>query len=563
MSRRICALLAGWLTIGVSPTSAAPVPTGGAAAFQPTLTVRLAPLDKLLDDIRYSATLISRFAPTEQEAKEFASGVDRGLEKALGPDWRKAVDTTKPLLGFATLDAKLPESTGGVLIPVKDEAAFRNLLVTMFGNKLGEPKDGVWRFELPGQRDAEGLAINGFVRFANGYAYLTIRNEAAISAAKAPTPEQIVAGDPTAGFSARLNLDRLPGEFRQRTLGSVQQFKAMVGGAQAAGVPWSIGLAGLALYGPILEIYPLAESAVRDGRELTVDLRFDRKHLNLGMDLTLTAQPGSELEKLTRAVRRSTSLFPQFFGPETAARALIRTSIPEDMRKLIIPQIEMGFGRLPDEVPVWGKFTAKIGEAVLPTLKEGELDLALGLRGPYDGASYGLFGGFRLKDAAAVEKAFRTAVRELPKDARDMFVLDAGSIGETKFHTVKLPPLPEPAKSLFGDNGLLVAFRKDAVVLAFGKSAMVSLHEGLDVKPQPTPRTLMEVSGKRLVPLVTKIDADAGKKFQAFLGGELDRIPILEASVGGGAALKAHFGNLLTTFVPLVGLFAVRTVVAP
>ncbi|HEX4588707.1 MAG TPA: hypothetical protein VH120_02180 [Gemmataceae bacterium] len=560
MSRRVITLLT-CLFASAPAAHAAPVPAGDASAFKPTVAVRLAPLDKLLDDVRYTATLISRFAPTEQEAKEFATGVDQGLDKVLGPDWRKAVDATKPLLGFATVDAKLPESTGGVLIPVKDEAAFRKLLANLVG-RLDDPKDGIQRFEFPGQRDAEGRPINGYLRIANGYAYLTLRNEAAISAAKAPTPEQVVAGDPTAGISARINLDRVPGEFRQRTLGSVQQFKAMVGGAQGPGVPGFISLAGFALYGPIMALYPLVEPAVRDGRELTIDMRFDRKHLNLGMDLTLTAQPGSELEKLTRAVRHSTSLFPQIFGPETAGRAMIRTTIPEDLRKLIIPQIEMGFGRLPDEVPVWGKFTAKIGEAVLPTLKEGEIDLAVGLRGPYDGAGYGLFGGLRLKDAAALEKAFRTAVQELPKEARAMFVLDSVTIGETKVHAVKLPPLPEPAKSLFGTDVLLVAFRNDAMVMAFGQSSMGSLHDGLDAKPQPTPKTLMEVSGKRLVPLVTKIDAEAGKKFQAFLGNELDRIPILEASVEGGAALKAHFGNVLTSFVPL-GFFAIRTVAVP
>src|SRR5205085_12698574 len=136
------------------------------------------------------------------------------------------------------------------------------------------------------------------------------------------------------------------------------------------------------------------------------------------------------------------------------------------------------------------------------------------LRGPYTDDRYGLFAGLRLKDAGAVEKAFRAAVKDLPQELRETIVVDAGSIGETKFHAVKVRGLPEPAKSLFADTGVLIIFRPDAVLVSFGASAMVSLHEGLAAKAQPLPQSLMEASGKRLVPLVTKIDAEAGKKLK-------------------------------------------------
>ncbi|HEX4588987.1 MAG TPA: hypothetical protein VH120_03600, partial [Gemmataceae bacterium] len=498
--------LAG-LSLGLNPTAnAAPVPAGGALAFKPTVTVRVAPPDKLLDDIRYTATLFSRLAPTDKEARDFTFATDMAVTAALGPDWRKAIDSARPLLAYAMIDADVPSSAGAVLIPVKDEGEFRKILTRLVG-KLDAANDGLLRFNLP-SRGADGKPLVGYLRFARQHAYLTVHNAEALALNRIPTPEQIVAGDSAAAASFRVYLDRMPQQFRQAAVNGLDQFKSVVRGEQANWIPISAGLAELVVLGPMLELYPLAEPAIRDGQELAVDLRYNRKQLNLSLDLTLTAKPGSDLAKATQAIRPITSLFPQFFGPETAGRALARCTVPEDLRKAFLPHLEAALTQLPDSVPVWGKFAARIAESVMPTLREGEIDAAAGLRGPYPGDSYGIFGGLRLKDAPAVEKAFRSAVSELPKDARDLFVLDSGTIGETKFHTVKLPPLPDPAKSLFAETGLLVAFRPDGVIFGFGKSAMVSLHEGLGLKPQPVPLTFVEAYGKRLVPLVMKINPD-------------------------------------------------------
>jgi hypothetical protein len=91
--------------LAISPrASAAPVPAGNAGSFRPTLTVRAATLDQTLGDIRYTAGLIARLAPSDKEAKEFADGTDEFLKKTLGPDWQKGVDTSRPAFGYATID---------------------------------------------------------------------------------------------------------------------------------------------------------------------------------------------------------------------------------------------------------------------------------------------------------------------------------------------------------------------------------------------------------------------------------------------------------------------------
>jgi hypothetical protein len=549
MIPRFRATFAGLLFAAVPAFSAAPAPAGDPAAFKPTLAVRVAPLDTLLADIRFTAERIAKFAPSDEEAKRFVSATDGMLDRALGPDWRKGVDTKRPLLGYFLLDSDPSASLGVALIPVNDEAAFRKTLTDLVG-RVDDEKDGVLRFEVGGARCC--------IRFANKYAYLTYRDPAVISLNRIPAPEQVIAGDPSVAASARLHLDRVPDSMRQQAVNGVQQSRAMFGGGNAGGntafVP-AVSLIQMVLFGgPLLQLYPLAEPIVRDSKEVTLDLRYDRARLNLTTELTVTTNPDSELAKQVAAIKPLSSLFPQMFGPEVAAHGLIRGSIPKEVRDWFVPMMETGVKAMPTNSPVWGVFAGKLAESLLPTLREGEIDLALGLRGPYED-TYGLFAALRLRDAPSVEKAFRAVIKDLPKDAQDMFRLDAGSIGETKFHAIKLPPLPEPAKSLFGDDSILIVFRPDAVVVGFGKSSMVSLQEGLAAKPQPAPRSFVEASGRKLVPLVTKIDAEAGKKFKAFLGDQIDRVPILDVAVEGGQSLKIRYGNGLMTVMPLM-LFA-------
>jgi hypothetical protein len=371
-----------------------------------------------------------------------------------------------------------------------------------------------------------------------------------------PTPAQVVAGDPAAGISARLYLDRLPDIYRQQAIADIQQFKTMMTGNAGGGAIMGVMWMQMFVFGaPMFQLYPLAEPAVRDGQELTVEVRYDRKRLNLNFEAVLTAKADSELSKLTAAITPHTSLFPQMLGSDLAARGIVRGTIPEGVRKIFIPQIEAGLGQIPQADPVWGALAAKIGESLLPTFREGEIDFAGGLSGPGKNDRYGIVAGLRLKDAAGVETALRDAVKALPKDAQAIFKLDAATIGGVKVHQILPPPLPEPAKSLFGESTIHIAFRPDGVVAAFGDGAPATLGAGLTAKPQVIAQTFIEASGRKLVSLVTKIDAEAGKKFKAFLGTELDRIPLMEMAVEGGSALKVRYGNGFTTMIPAMGWF--------
>jgi hypothetical protein len=183
--------------------------------------------------------------------------------------------------------------------------------------------------------------------------------------------------------------------------------------------------------------------------------------------------------------------------------------------------------------------------------------LAGALRGPFKDDRYGLVAGLRLKDAPAVEQAFRDAVKALPKEGQEIIKVDAITEGGMKVHKISLPPLPEPAASIFGDSTFYLTFRPDAVVAAYGANAADGLRAAVAATPKPCVHYMLEGSGQKLVPLVSKFDGDVGKKFKAFIGNDIDRVPLAEVSVEGGSALTVRYGNGLTTLMPAM-LFVAR-----
>jgi hypothetical protein len=556
--RRSIALLVGLLPALVPATAAAPVPAGNAGDFRPTLTVRAAPLEQILGDVRYTADLIARLAPSDKEAKEFAEGTDEFLKKTLGPDWQKGVDTSRPSFGYATIDEKLGTSSGVLMVPVKDATAFLGIAKRLAGKTTPGP-DGVTQFDVP---STSGAASKGYVRVFNRYAYVTLNDHALLLPSRIPGPDQFGETEPAALASARLFLDRVPESIRQQVIVGVQQLRRVLdGGPQSSEPVWGIAFTKVFLLGsPAFQLLPFAEPAIRDGQELTLNLRYERKHLDLQSELQVLPKPNSDLRSLVASLKPSTSFFPQLVGPDMAGRGILRSTLPDAVRNQLATQLQSASTFLPQADVVWGKFAARIVESLIPTVREGEFDLALGLAGPGKDERYGAVAGLRIKDGGGVDKAFREAVKALPQNDQAQFKLDVATAAGVKVHQV--PSLPALLKPFVGDPAMHVAISQDRVIVALGDGGKALLEKGLHATPQSLTHCFVEVSAAKLVPLVTKIDADAGKKYKAFLGTEIDRVPLLAISVEGGTTLRVRYGNLLAGLAPVTLLLG-RAVAAP
>src|SRR5262249_50065448 len=140
------------------------------------------------------------------------------------------------------------------------------------------------------------------------------------------------------------------------------------------------------------------------------------------------------------------------------------------------------------------KFLADIG----PTLKSGDLDAAVTVRGPNKDGKYSVLLGVKLLDGVAVEKGFRNWVQDLRKDEQDKIKFDVDKAGPYKIHMLD-KELPEKFRKLLGDSRPYMAFRNDAWFLSGGADGLEVLKEALTSKPKEAPQFQFEMALKRLL----------------------------------------------------------------
>src|SRR4051794_20616724 len=108
----LCALFLALRPAPAAERGEDPPPKAPAAADRPTLVLRVAPVEALLADFRYLATLAGR----EEEGKQF----ERLLLKRAGPKGLEGLDLKKPIGVYGNLKAKVETSEVVFLLPVSD-----------------------------------------------------------------------------------------------------------------------------------------------------------------------------------------------------------------------------------------------------------------------------------------------------------------------------------------------------------------------------------------------------------------------------------------------------------
>src|SRR5262249_50818898 len=116
-------------------------------------------------------------------------------------------------------------------------------------------------------------------------------------------------------------------------------------------------------------------------------------------------------------------------------------------------------------------------KALTPTLKSGEIDAAVSLRGPQND-HYGVIIGVKLKEGDRLDQTLRDLLRDLPPNDRAKIKFDAETAGGVKVHRIDVQQsLDAKARQAVGDNPLYVAFRPDAVFVALGEGGLSALKQ--------------------------------------------------------------------------------------
>lgn len=532
MHLRWLAALAGLALVAATAPARAADDRGG---FAPTVVVQVKSVDAWIDLAKYALKEFGKVAPPGTALPDPV----QQLDQALGADWRKAIDTTRPLAAAARVSAaNVNESPILLLIPTGDDQAFLGLLKR---HGMMVEKDGdLYHFTPP------GMPLPVYLRFAHRYAYLSLRDDKPIKD-KVPAPDTIFTAGLQAELSAHVYIDRVAKELRDTAASYIDQWKSSL--------PDVGGAFGPAQRTQIAAVTDFLKLLIQDGRSVSLGLRLDRAAGELHLDLGLAGKPGTALARRFQDVKVPTSLvagvlgsnavaglqqtYPQFAGPPS----FDVDAVTADLHRALT---ERG-------VQISEEKLRPLVQAGLNAIKVNVSDMALSLRGPFAGGHYALVAGMHIHDGHALEAALKKHVPELGEKARDLVKFDVAKIDGVNVHEISVPgELPPAVTKIFGNGPIRVAIRDDAVFLSFGGGTDL-LREAVSAKPRVVPNFLVEANGTKVADLVGQFDPKTGAMLKKLLAGKLaGRVELLRVTSTGGDALTITTSVNLTALLRLV-----------
>jgi hypothetical protein len=491
----------------------------------PAVVIRVRSLDGVLGDFKYLAGMLGQ----EEPVKQF----EAMIRKRTGKKGLDGFDTKKPIGLYGTPGPNGLDSTIVLMLPVKDEKAVLDLVENL-GATVEKDDDGVYTITHEKTRD-----VPVYYRIAHHYAYVTFRDKENIAKSKLLPPAAVLPPGHTGLISATVRIDLLPDEVKEKAISEFNLRLADQRDQRFEGKGKTQKELGAQAE---KELRAQVKSFFNDGRELTIKINLDRKASDLSVELSLDGKPGSKLATAIADLGKTSSLFAGMVGKDSAASVLLSYTLPERVRKALTPVIDEGISKVVDKVPdeTLRAVTEKLLKVLAPSLKAGEIDAAIDLRGPSAKKHYTLVAGVKLKNGKEVEKTIKEVVKDLPAQIRDAIKLDAEKAGAVNIHGVEIDRfLDDSARELFGNEPIYFAVRSNALYLAAGEDSLKAIKEALAAKPGTARMIQIDLSMARLAQLMARDNPDAPKAAEkAFAKGEEgDRVHIV---LEGGSAFKAR-----------------------
>ena len=435
------------------------------------------------------------------------------LDAMQGPDMLKGLDRTKPMGAFANLPSQPGEIPGVVvLVPITSQADFLGLLerfnvptATVEGTK------GVTHsISIPGQ------PVMLYGRFEGGYAAFS-----SLPAGPPATKPAAIFAESLAPLAAKVAFDQVPPAMKQAMTANIAQ-QAEAQGQRKPGESdesFEGRLAGMNL------VFDAFNAMLRDGKDLTLALNVDAKKGDLSLDLKARSLPGTKVAASFQSFGSKASLFRSIGG--TGGSGFARMPVADSIRKLfggIIDRARESAAKQQGD-PGDVALANEIFDVAGPLLTSPEVDLGVGLFGPYPGgeggSTYAALFGLRVADGKLFDKVVRDlaakAIKEKPDGLEKLTVdADKSTDGKTSIHEIRVAAKSLPTER-FGEPVARVAVKGDAVLVAVGAKGLESLKKALaalDPAAKPgVPQIQAQASMNAILPLTTP-DAKAEAAFR-------------------------------------------------
>jgi hypothetical protein len=275
---------------------------------------------------------------------------------------------------------------------------------------------------------------------------------------------------------------------------------------------------------------------IRHGQVLNTELDIDHATNQLKAEVTLTADPKSKLAAGFEDLGKTTSMFAGLMSHENAFGALFHASVPKELRSVYIEAVEEQLKAVGNLEQGKEERVRHVLKALEPTVKAGEVDAAVVLRGPNQDKTYTLTAGLKIRDGLEVDKALRRLLKDVPEAERAAITLDAETVGEVKVHRIDAQrQYDAKARELFGESPIFVAFRPDAVIAVIGHNGLASIKAALSADPKATAPARIQLALARLAPTFAKTEAQRQVVRKVFSAGNAGELRI---ALAGGDALR-------------------------
>jgi hypothetical protein len=505
----------------------APVSAFGA---DPPITFQTHAVERVLDDLRGAADMIG--------GEKAVKAVNAAIKDKLGEKGFEGLDIGKPVVGYVTLAPKLDETVAVIAFPVTGEKEFLSFCERWnFGQK---PKDlGKGLYEVPPLFPQ----LKARMKFAEGYAFIALGKdpEPALDARALVSPTKLYDPAERAVFAARLHFDRIPPEVK----------KAIPPYFAELGKKWEES-AGDGAWGKIVKA-ALPELEKMVSRYVVLLGGADALTLRMGMDVpasdlvfeaTLTPKPDTLLAKVLAAQKPSTNRFAGLIAPDTAFGLKVRLPFFNEELKAIGTKALEELQKELKQAAAAKDVTDELFKGLIRTVKTGEADVVVSVRGPDKEGDCTLVGALAFEDGAALEKEFRKyAEKNVPQEDLERMKWDVAKVGNVNVHTYQLKPggFIDFSKPFGGEKAVAAfAFAPHGIFLVLGPDPVPVMKTALAVKPAEAPVLDVVLNPARLAKLFERSGGSALDVEKRF-GKEDKLLSALSLRASAGKDLTVRF----------------------
>jgi len=450
-----------------------------AAPPKPAIEVRLKAVAELAPVVKYVAGLMKQ----EDAGAQYAGIIEAMAKEENGFD---GVDLTKPVGAYIGLADAVEDSPVVLMVPVKSSKAILDAL----SGKLGlDPKKGdgdLYSIDVP------NIPGPVYLRFANDYAYLTIRTAKTIDKDKLISPKDFFSDKAAPVLGVNVNFQEWPTDLKKTLLGQAE-------------MQWNETIRALSpsptqklLNTFLVDVgIDALKTVLNDGDSLSIKLDALPKSDDVKLSIRLGAKSGSTLSKtLDGFAAREVLSANALQGP---AQLGLQFRMPAETTTKVLKLVDDVYAENTKEIDASAKAAAELFvDALKPMLKSGDIQLGVGMPLNADKAP-NVAAWMKTDEGEKLRRFIQLAGVGATAQGVAKFEYMKAKVGDYYLHNMTFAQTPTNVVEL---NPLWIATSDNNTIFHTGDKEKLLRAWTKEAKPVAMPMLSLKLEAAELLPLV-------------------------------------------------------------